>query len=58
MSKSTLLAGALIAAIMVYVVLPIAVKDYSPDPAFSAILTGIIGLASLGNGKNGKDGEQ
>jgi len=45
--RSTLLAIALIVAVFAYVVLPALVKGYSVDPAFSGILTGIIGLASI-----------
>lgn len=41
------IAIALVIAVVVYVVLPLIVKGYSPDPAFSGILTGIIGLTSL-----------
>lgn len=53
--RQTLIALALLTAVIVYVVLPLIVKDYSADPAFSGILTGVIGLATLKNGGGEKD---
>lgn len=56
MPRTTLLALSLIVAVFAYVILPAVVKGYSVDPAFSGILTGIIGLASIKpNGESKKE---
>lgn len=50
LSRSHVLALSLIVATIAYVILPLFVKGFHVDPAFSGLLTGIIGLASLKNG--------